>query len=310
MTSAPTWEFKQGAGVNDPVSIYEPDFPFRPKFIKIGSHRLAYFDEGTGPKTILMVHGNPVSGYVYVPLMRRLLPDYRCVVPDLLGFGMSDKPADEEAYSLPGHIAMMAEFVERLDLRDLALLGHDWGGPIGFGAAVKEPQRYSHLLVLNTMTEAPMKILPHYWLPFHILLRTKRLFSYLVRDRGLFQRLGVAVMDPRDQAVYARANSDWATRAGIAAFPRMIPNSSRHPNYPILKDLLRQLESWPIPALVLFSNHDSVFTAGQGERFAKRMVNAQFKLIDGPKHFLQYEQPDRLGDLVRNFLDKGMRQAQ
>ena len=87
------------------ISIYEPDFPFRPKFIEIGSapHRL--LRRGNGPKTILMVHGNPVSGYVYVPLMRRLLPDYRCVVPDLLGFGMSDKPADEEAYSLPGHIA-------------------------------------------------------------------------------------------------------------------------------------------------------------------------------------------------------------
>lgn len=286
------------------TSIYGPDFPFQPKFAHINGRRIAYFDEGTGPNTILMVHGNPVSGYVYVPLMRRLLPHFRCVVPDLMGFGMSDKPVNEDAYSLTGHIAMMAEFVNRLDLTDLAIVGHDWGGPIGFGAAVQEPNRYTHLIVLNTMTEAPMKILPHYWLPFHILLRTRRLFSYLVRDRGLFQRLGVAIMDPQDQEVYARANHDWATRAGIAAFPRMIPNNSRHPNFPILRDIVSRLESWNIPALVMFSDRDSVFTAEQGRHFAKRMVSARFELIDGPKHFLQYEQPERIAQLIRDFLSE------
>jgi pimeloyl-ACP methyl ester carboxylesterase len=305
MTSAQVKKTEQSLdGLDQPVSIYDPSFPYRPKFLEITSHRLAYFDEGAGPKTILMVHGNPVSGYVYVPLMRHLLPDYRCVVPDLLGFGMSDKPAEEEAYSLSGHIAMIAEFIERLDLHDLAIIGHDWGGPISFGAAIQNPDRFTQLIILNTMTETPVKILPHYWLPFHILLRTRRLFSYLVRDQGLFQRLGVAIMDSHDQAVYARANHDWATRAGIAAFPHMIPNNPGHPNYPILKEILSKLESWDIPALVLFSNYDSVFTAEQGERFAKRMVNARFELIDGPKHFLQYEQPDLIGRLIRDFLEE------
>ncbi len=285
-----------------PRSIYAPDFPYRPKFAEINGRRLAYLDEGKGPKTILMVHGNPVAGYVYTRLMQRLLPVYRCVVPDLMGFGMSEKPADEEAYSLVGHIDRMAEFIQRLDLTDLAILGHDWGGPIGFGAALREPHRYTHVIVLNTMTEAPMKILPHYLLPFHLLLRTRRLFSYLVRDRGLFQRLGVAIMEPQDQQVYARANHNWATRAGIAAFPRMIPHSTRHPNYPILKEIVSKLESWNIPALVLFSDHDSVFASEQGERFARRMVNARYERIAGPKHFLQYEKPDLLGQLIRDFL--------
>ncbi|MEJ2752806.1 MAG: hypothetical protein P8169_09065, partial [Chloroflexota bacterium] len=85
MASAPDEKAKQVPGVVETGSIYEPDFPFRPKFINIAGHRIAYFDEGIGPLTILMVHGNPVSGYVYTPLMRHLLPDYRCVVPDLMG---------------------------------------------------------------------------------------------------------------------------------------------------------------------------------------------------------------------------------
>ncbi len=285
-------------------SIYAPDFPYHPKFIQVNGRQIAYFDEGKGPKTILMVHGNPVSGYVYVPLMRLLLPSYRCIVPDLMGFGMSDKPAQEEAYSLAGHITMMAELVSRLKLNNLVVIGHDWGGPIGFGAAVQEPERCTHLIILNTMTEAPVKIMPIYWLPFHILLRMRRLFSYLVKDRGLFQQMGVAVMDPEDQAVYGRANHDSATRAGIAAFPRMIPNSARHPNYPVLKEILSRLKSWDIPALVMFSDHDSVFTAGQGKRFAEQLVNGRFELIAGPKHFLQYEQPELIARLIRDFLEK------
>lgn len=282
-------------------SIYPSDFPFQPRFVEIDGLRVAYFDEGRG-KTIFMVHGNPVAGYVYARLMALLVADYRCVVVDLPGFGMSDKPAQESAYSLAWYIDIIKNFVRMLDLQDVVIVGHDWGGPIGFATAVSDPHRYSHLIILNTMTEAPMKIMPIYWLPFHLLLRMRRLFSYLVKECNLFQKMGVAIMELADQEVYFRANHNAATRAAIAAFPRLIPYNSSHPNYPILKQTLTQLESWDIPALVLFSDHDSVFTAAQGQRFARRLVNGRFCLIPGPKHFLQYERPDELNVLIRDFL--------
>jgi pimeloyl-ACP methyl ester carboxylesterase len=230
--------------VTTPPSIYPAGFPFKPGFAAISGYRIAYFDTGRGEKTMLMVHGNPVSAYVYARLMQRLSPQYRCVVPDLLGFGLSAKPADESDYSLSKHIDIMAEFVRTLDLRNTVLVAHDWGGPIGFGAAVQEKERYSHLVVLNTMTEAPMKIRPIYWLPFHVLLPMKSLYGYLVKERNLFQKLGVSIMEAADQAVYFRANYNAATRAGIAAFPRMIPYRQKHPNYPILRHILAELEAW------------------------------------------------------------------
>lgn len=286
---------------NEPTSIYPPDFPFQPHFVHINSLRLAYFDEGQG-KTVFMVHGNPVAGYVYVELMRLLLPDYRCVVVDLPGFGMSAKPPDEAAYSLTGYIDIIKKFVRVLDLKDMVIIGHDWGGPIGFGTAVQDQNRFSHLIILNTMTEAPMKIMPIYWLAFHGLLRMRRLFAYLVKERNLFQKMGIASMEPQDQAVYLRANHSAATRAAIAAFPRMIPHNRSHPNYPILQEILRQLEAWEIPALVMFSDRDSVFTAEQGEHLAQRLVNGRFQRISGPKHFLQYERPSELAASIREFL--------
>jgi haloalkane dehalogenase len=271
-------------------------------FTTVSGHQIAYLDSGRGRQTLLMLHGNPVSAHVYRRLMANLRPDYRCVAPDLLGFGLSDKPPRETDYSLPRHTEIVAEFVRALDLRNVALVAHDWGGPIGLGAALEDKKRYTHLVLLNTLTEAPMKIRPRYWLPFHVLLRLKRLADYLVKERNLFQKMGVASMDEADQAVYLQANHSAATRAGIAAFPRMIPYHRKHPNYPLLRDILSRVEAWDIPALVLFSDQGSVFSAGQGRRLAKRMKNAQFGLVAGARHFLQYEQASEVAAAIDDFL--------
>ncbi len=283
-------------------TIYPPDFPFTPKFVTVGGYRLAYFDEGQGERTILMVHGNPVSGYVYHKVLRLLRPHFRCVVPDLLGFGLSEKPAQASEYSLTKHIELLAAFIQALDLQNVVIVGHDWGGPIGFGAAIAEKGRYTHLVVLNTLTEAPMKIMPLYWLPFRFFLHAGRLFDYLVQQHNLFQKMGVGTMAEVDTAVYFRANHTPETRAGIAAFPRMIPYKKSHPNVPVLRRILHELEGWDIPALVLFSDHDSVFSAEQGHRFARRLPQATFQLISGPKHFLQYEAPERVAKEILGFI--------
>ena len=274
------------------------------RFATVLGHEIAYLDSGQGEQTLLMVHGNPVSAHVYTRLIGRLSSRYRCVAPDLLGFGQSDKPSQETDYSLPKHIEIMAEFVQMLGLRELALVVHDWGGPIGLGAALRDKGRYTHLVILNTLTEAPMKIRPRYWLPFHALLRMKRLADYLVKDLNLFQRRGVAIMEEADQAVYFKANHNATTRAGIAAFPRMIPFHHGHRNYPLVRDILVEVEEWDIPALVLFSDRDSVFSAEQGERLAHRMKNGQFRLVAGPRHFLQYEQPHEVASAIKNFLQQ------
>ena len=147
-----------------------------------------------------------------------------------------------------------------------------------------------------------MQIRPIYWLPFHVLLRTKRLSAYLVKQRNLFQQLGVAIMDSEDQEVYFRANHSPSTRSGIAAFPRMIPYNQAHSNFPILRDILAALKAWDIPSLVIFSDKDSVFTAAQGERFASQLQNGRFVLIHDAKHFLQYEQPAAVAEGIRAFI--------
>jgi haloalkane dehalogenase len=282
-------------------NIYPPDFPFQPKFIQLEGHRIAYFDEGHGDKTILFLHGNPVAAHVYTPLILLLRVQFRCIAPDLLGFGMSDKPALESDYSLQGHIDIIGQFVSELDLHNVLLVVHDWGGPVGLATAAQEKHRYTHLVVLNTLTEPIMRIPNPYKIPFHILRRTDRLATLIIKRLGLFQRIGVAIMDPQDQEIYFRANHSPATRAAIAAFPKMIPFSSEHPTYPLLRSILDHVLAWDIPTLVIFSDHDSVFAPEDGRRFAANLKNARYKTIHGPKHFLQYEKPQEIATELSAF---------
>lgn len=271
--------------------------------VEVLGHRIASLERGTGAPTLLMLHGNPVSSHVFVRLIDRLADRYRCVAPDLLGFGRSEKPEDEAAYSLSEHIRIVDEFVRARDLTDVVLVGHDWGGPIGLGAARQDPDRYSQLVLLNTLTDAPMKISPRYWLPFHAYLRMKRVADYLVKERNLFQRTAVADMDEADQAVYLEANDTPEARAGIAAFPRMIPHDREHHDFPLLRTMLSELEACEIPALVVFSDGDTVFSAEQGEQLATRMRDARFELIEGAGHFLQYERPGEVAAAIDDFLE-------
>ncbi len=112
-------------------------FPFDENYEVIDGVRIHYVDEGSGPP-ILMVHGQPTWSYLY----RKMIPPlvaagYRVVVPDLMGFGLSDKPTEESAYSLQSHVELVTGLVEKLQFKDITIVGQDWGGPIGLRYAIE-----------------------------------------------------------------------------------------------------------------------------------------------------------------------------
>jgi haloalkane dehalogenase len=105
-----------------------PDFPFTPRYVEFGGLRIHYVDEGRG-EAVLMLHGEPTWSFLYRRMIARLRPRFRCVAPDYIGFGRSDKWTDVGAYSMAAHSAMVERFVEHLDLRGITLVVQDWGGP-------------------------------------------------------------------------------------------------------------------------------------------------------------------------------------
>lgn len=125
-------------------------YPFTPRTLELASGRLHYVDEGPpGGEVVLFVHGTPTWSYEYRHLVYALRATHRCVAPDHLGFGLSDRPP-RAGYGPAEHASRLASFVDRLGLEGVTLVVHDFGGPIGLPLALDRPSRVRRLLLLNT----------------------------------------------------------------------------------------------------------------------------------------------------------------
>src|SRR5882672_3408120 len=127
-------------------------FPWEQKSLPVNGRRMAYVDEG--PRTaapVLLLHGNPTWGFLYRDFVEPLkAAGYRVIVPDCIGAGYSDKPRTDASYSLAHHIANLVSLIDQLDLKNLAVVGQDWGGPQGTGAALQRLGRMKALVLMNT----------------------------------------------------------------------------------------------------------------------------------------------------------------
>ena len=129
---------------------WRPLYPFASHEITLGGHRYHYLDEGTG-EPLVLVHGNPTWSFYWRELVAGLRGHYRVLVPDHIGCGLSDKPDDRSySYRLAQRVADLGQWIEQLDLRQITLVGHDWGGGIGMGAAVTAPERFARFVLMNT----------------------------------------------------------------------------------------------------------------------------------------------------------------
>ncbi len=131
-----------------PAWLDRGEYPFQPRFLDLDAGRMHYVDEGEGPAVVL-VHGTPVWSFLYRDLIKALSRTHRCIAPDHLGFGLSDKPAGW-GYRPEDHARNLRELIERLGLRDITLVVHDFGGPIGLSYAVERPENVARLVVFNT----------------------------------------------------------------------------------------------------------------------------------------------------------------
>lgn len=130
--------------------INESLFPFKSQFVTLRSgSTIHYIDEGQGP-TLLLLHGNPTWSFLYRKIIGELRNDFRCIAPDYPGFGLSIPPNNKYSFTPQEHAETLVEFLDTLDLKDITIMGQDWGGPIGFGLAQQEPQRIKGFVIGNT----------------------------------------------------------------------------------------------------------------------------------------------------------------
>lgn len=292
-----------------------PDFPWTPRYHMLGHTRLGplrmhYLDEaGDGARAaaapvVLMLHGEPTWSFLYRHMIRDLTRrQLRCVAPDLIGFGRSDKPAARSDYSYLGHVDALAELVESLDLSRIILVCQDWGGPIGLSVLARMPQRFSAVVAANTLLpncEPPPRGVDDW--PGEIITQwvanTREATDLPVADIVS----GVCVR-PLSTAVHRGYDAPFPTpahKAGPLVFPALIPVREDMPGVAENRATWAVLERWERPFVTAFSDSDPS-TAAWADVFRRRIPGARGQyhpVIQGAGHFLQEEQGPALAAVV------------
>ena len=219
---------------------FADEYPFASHWFKVDGHTMHYIDEGRGP-VLLMVHGNPTWSFAWRQLVKNLRQDYRVIVIDHLGCGFSEKPQDRNVYTLDGHIQRLAALVNLLDLQQITLFAHDWGGAIGMGCAGRLSDRFQRFVLMNTGAFRSQAI------PFRISLCRIPLLGKL-GDRGLnlFARAALTMAVEKPLSVAARAGfiapyDSWANRIAVHEFVQDIPLSPSHRSHATLMEVENSL---------------------------------------------------------------------
>jgi cis-3-alkyl-4-acyloxetan-2-one decarboxylase len=282
-------------------------YPFPSHDMILDGHRYHYLDEGAGP-AVLMVHGNPTWSFYWRELVRALREKYRVIVPDHIGCGLSDKPSPRDySYRLTRRIQDLNALIERLDLRRITLIVHDWGGPIGVGSAVAAPERYARLVLMNTAVFRSDRC------PWQIrACGTPVLGQFIVQGLNLFAReaLRSTVFKPERMTPAVRAGflspyDTWQHRTAVYRFVRDIPRNPQHPSYPTIceiEDGLKKLQQHP--TCIIWGMRDWCFTPWFLERLIEFFPAAEVHRLEDAAHYLVEDAHEQIVVLLEEFFHK------
>ena len=263
--------------------------------------RMHYVDEGEG-SPILLLHGEPTWSFLYRKMIPGLMGSGRVLSPDYIGFGRSDKVTEMDWYTYDRHVDSVKSFIEALDLRDITLVVHDWGGPIGLRLAVENEDRFARLVILNTAVFRPRPGKP----PNQAFLQWRE-FAMKNPDLPVGFILQGATATDLSEAVIAGYEAPFVTpasKAGVAAFPVIVPLSVDDPGATEMAATSEALTKWSKPTLVAFSDSDPLFSPRVGEALSERIPGATFTVVEGASHFLQEDRGEAIADLVRSFVNE------
>ncbi len=280
-----------------------PDYPYEPRYVDVGGVRMAYVDEGpAAAPPVLLLHGEPSWGYLYRSMIGPIVDaGLRPVVPDLVGFGRSDKPTKVSDYSYQRHVDWMTSFVEALDLTDVTLFCQDWGSLIGLRVAAEQEHRFSRIVVANGFLPAGQAATP---LAFR-LWRAFALHSPFF-PIGRIVDIGTArKLSAHERAAYDAPFPTSRHRAGARAFPALVPTTDDDPALPANRAAWETLGRWEKPFLTLFGAQDPIL--GHADRpLQEHVPGARGRAHDrlAGSHFVQEDQGPELArrtvELVRS----------
>jgi len=285
-----------------------PDFPFDPRYVDVpsgdgGELRVHYLDEGRGDGDLVVcLHGEPSWSFLY----RKMIPvltgaGLRCVAPDLIGFGRSDKPTSRDDYTYARHVEWMrATLFDALDLRDITLVCQDWGGLIGLRLVAEHPDRFARVVAANTF-------LPTGERPAGEAFLAWQKFSQTVEDFavGFIVASGCHTELTEDvTAAYDAPFPDDAHKAGARQFPLLVPTTPDDPASAANRQAWEVLRAFDKPFLTAFSDQDPITRGGDAvfQREVPGCAGQPHTTIEGGGHFLQEDRGEQLARVIERWL--------
>lgn len=285
-------------------------WPYKPRYIHVTDElRMHYVDEGPADGPVLVcLHGEPTWGYLY----RKVIPGlvaagHRVIVPDLIGFGRSDKPVAQRDYSYASHVDWYDTFVNALGLQSMLLFCQDWGGHIGIMHAAHHPEQYRGVIAANAgilpgididlPADDPFQIWYHY-------ARTLNPFlpSLVVAGPSPLNPTGHVLTAEEIRAYDAPFPSEDFC-AGARVFPKLVVLSANNPAAELCRDAWQRLAQFDKPFLVVLAEHEHSFNALAPllQATIPGAQNQPHTTLPGAGHFLQEHIPDELVELINDF---------
>jgi len=282
-----------------------PDFGYEPRYADVdaGGPRLAYVEAGppTG-EPVLLLHGEPSWSFLYRNVIPVLAQEgLRVIAADLIGFGRSDKPTEVADHSYARHVEWIRAFAfDALGLRDVTLVGQDWGGLIGLRLVAEHPDRFARVVAANTGLPTGDQPMPQVWLRFREVVRTAPELSV----SRLVQSGCQTTLPPEVLAAYDAPFPDVSYAAAVRAMPDLVPATPDNPASAANRAAWRRLAAWDKPFLVAFSDRDPI--TGAMAPVLKRTVpgaaGRQHPVLEGAGHFLQEDAGEELGAAIASFI--------
>jgi len=289
------------------AETFDGTFPFAPHYAGINGFEMHFVDEGRG-EPIVLIHGDPTWGYLYRTFIPILSQHRRCIVPDHMGMGKSGTPRDPYPYRLRHHVANLEALLLHLDLHQMTLVLHDWGGPVGLGFATRHPDRIKRLVLMNTWACAP-------WPggPFPRLLeliRSERGEKFVLEKNGYLEPALVGTTHRPENLTKTVLDAYRApfptpeSRLALLCWSRDIPVHETDPSYSEMKRIEEGLVRFiGTPTLLVWGMRDPVLPESVLRTWQRIYPQATAAEIEDASHFLQEDAPQRIVLCIAEFLE-------
>ena len=290
-----------------------PMFPWEQQSLVVNGRTMAYIDEGDpNGRPVLLLSGNPTWGFLYrdfiEPLMRA---GYRAIAPDWVGTGYSDHPRIDAALTLAHHVADLTSLMDQLQLRGFVIVGQDWGGPQGAGAALQRIERLGAMVLMSTWCfngfVGRFHQSPRPWTTWH----TPLIGQFFMKRLKVLSRHGPTAISKRgmtaDQGrAYHHVYDEPESDAVVLTWPRTIPLYEGDRGWADMAAIERRApELADVPTLLLWGRQDSVFGLPYAERLKELLPKAEGPIaIENADHFMQDDQGPEIARLIVDFLDR------